>query len=66
MQCAQEACVKFEVIKQKWVLHKGESYRYAIKDKSEFTEFMLAEIEGNIEIENEIKEVSKITLQFGD
>ena len=44
---AQEACEKFNSIKEKWVSCKGESYRYAIKDKPEFTEFLLAELEEN-------------------
>lgn len=38
------ACEEFEKITKKWIDYKGESFRYAIKDKSEFTEFLLAEI----------------------
>lgn len=58
VKCAQEACEKFNIIKEKWVTYKGESFRYAIKDKSEFTEFLLSELEGKTKIESEIKDTT--------
>lgn len=54
IKCAQEACEKFNSITKKWVLCKGETYKYAIKDRPEFTEFLLAELEEGKE--DEIKD----------
>ena len=36
------ACRKFESIRREWVKTKGDSYKYNIKDNSEFTKFMLS------------------------
>ena len=37
---------KFRKLKEKWIKTKGNNYRFAIKDNSEFTEFMLEELRG--------------------
>lgn len=44
---AQAAYDKFGEIFDKWVKYKGESYRFAIKDNAEFTDFLLSEFEGS-------------------
>ena len=44
IRCAKQACEQFKLITEKWVSYKGESFRYAIKDRREFTEFLLAEL----------------------
>lgn len=45
-QCAQEACDKFEEIRDKWIEIKGEQYKYGIKDSAEFRSFLMKEIHG--------------------
>lgn len=45
-QMIQKSSEKFEKIKQKWIDIKGESFRFAIKDSSDFTKFMLDNISG--------------------
>lgn len=37
----------FRNLMQKWIDRKGNNYRFAIKDRPEFTEFMLEELRGN-------------------
>lgn len=37
----------FRTLMAKWIDKKGKNYRFAIKDKTEFTEFMLEELRGN-------------------
>lgn len=44
LQYAKSACKKFASIKEKWISCKGDSFRYAIKDRVEFTEFLLDEL----------------------
>lgn len=39
---------RFRKLMVKWIKMKGNNYRFAIKDKPEFTEFMLEELRGNI------------------
>ena len=41
------AAERFRKLQRKWIETKGENYRFAIKDNSEFTEFMLEELRGN-------------------
>ena len=38
---------KFRNLMAKWIEMKGNNYRFAIKDKPEFTEFMFEELRGN-------------------
>ncbi len=38
---AKDASVKFDEVACKWIDYKGMTYRYAMKDSSEFTKFML-------------------------
>lgn len=38
---------KFRNLMTKWIELKGNNYRFAIKDRPEFTEFMLEELRGN-------------------
>lgn len=37
----------FRNLMQKWIDRKGNNYRFAMKDRPEFTEFMLEELRGN-------------------
>lgn len=53
LKCAGNACEKFNIIKEKWVSHKGEAFKYAIKDRPEFTEFLLFELRENDKTEIE-------------
>ena len=41
------AADKFRTLMSKWIKMKGNNYRFAIKDNSEFAEFMLEELRGN-------------------
>lgn len=41
------ACKKFDVISAKWIDIKGESYKFHIKDNSEFTKFMISTLGDN-------------------
>lgn len=38
---------RFRKLMAKWITMKGNNYRFAIKDRPEFTEFMLEELRGN-------------------
>ena len=42
------AADRFRILMKKWIKMKGNNYRFAIKDNSEFTEFMLEELRGNV------------------
>lgn len=39
-----KACEKFDNISKKWIEVKGESFRFHIKDNSEFTKFMISSL----------------------
>lgn len=39
---------RFRKLMEKWIAMKGKNYRFAIKDRPEFTEFMLEELRGNM------------------
>lgn len=41
------AANSFRELMQKWIETKGNNYRFAMKDRPEFTEFMLEELRGN-------------------
>lgn len=41
------AADRFRKLIERWIKIKGSNYRFAIKDKPEFTEFMLEELRGN-------------------
>lgn len=41
------AADRFRNLMQKWIETKGNNYRFAMKDRPEFTEFMLEELRGN-------------------
>lgn len=41
------AADRFRKLMAKWITMKGNNYRFAIKDRPEFTEFMLEELRGN-------------------
>lgn len=52
LQCAQDACRKFEEIRTKWISSKGKQYRFGIKDSAEFRNFLMKEIYGASEEHN--------------
>ena len=52
LQCAQDACRKFEEIRAKWINSKGKQYRFGIKDSAEFRNFLMKEIYGATEEHN--------------
>lgn len=49
LQSAKEACKKFQDIREKWVLQKGQEYKYGVKDSAEFRNFLMKEIHGVVE-----------------
>lgn len=50
---------RFRDLMKKWIRMKGNNYRFAIKDRPEFTKFMLEELRGNT------KKVSVDSIYFG-
>lgn len=54
------ACKKFDAIAEKWIETKGESYKFHIKDSSEFTKFMISTLgESSMSIEKVALPINK-------